>query len=104
MIPGKFVGRAALLALGIALAAGANAQQSLSEARSQRARVPSKAAAVAPKPELEAKAIDVLKATTDRLAKAQSMSFTAIVTYESPSRIGPAPVSYTHLDVYKRQS
>ncbi|WP_186405477.1 DUF2092 domain-containing protein [Candidatus Accumulibacter aalborgensis] len=94
MIPGKFVGRAALLALGIALAAGANAQQSLSEARSQRARVPSKAAAVAPKPELEAKAIDVLKATTDRLAKAQSMSFTAIVTYESPSRIGPA-LAYT---------
>ena len=99
MIPCRFVGRAALLAVGIALTTGAVAQQSLSEARSQRAKAPSKVVAPAPKPELEAKAIDLLKATTDRLAKARSMSFTAIVTYESPSRIGPALAYTTMSDV-----
>src|SRR5262245_29462318 len=43
---------------------------------------------------LEPKAIDLLKAASQRLAGARSMTFTAVVTYESPSRLGPA-LAYT---------
>jgi hypothetical protein len=43
---------------------------------------------------LEPKAIDILKASCDRLAAARAMSFTAVVSYENPSRLGP-PLVYT---------
>jgi hypothetical protein len=51
-------------------------------------------AAVATKPVLEPKAIELLKASCARLAAAHSMSFTAEVTYESPSRMG-FPLAYS---------
>ena len=38
--------------------------------------------------ELEPKAINLLKAASGRLAAARTMSFTAVVTYDSPSRLG----------------
>ena len=38
------------------------------------------------KPELEPKAIDILKAASAKLAAARTLSFTAIATYESPAR------------------
>ena len=43
---------------------------------------------------LEPKAIEILKAACDKLAVARTMSFTAVVTYESPSRLG-TPLAYT---------
>jgi len=43
---------------------------------------------------LEPKAIDILKAACDRLAAARTMRFTAVVTYENPSRLG-TPLAYT---------
>ncbi len=43
---------------------------------------------------IEPKAVEILKAACDRLAAARTMSFTAVVTYENPSRIGP-PLAYT---------
>jgi hypothetical protein len=43
---------------------------------------------------LEPKAIDILKASCSRLAAARTMNFTAVVSYESPSRLGP-PLVYT---------
>ncbi len=43
---------------------------------------------------LEPKAIDLLKAASNRLASARTMSFTAVVYYESPSRLG-TPLVYT---------
>jgi hypothetical protein len=43
--------------------------------------------------QLEPKAVEILKAACARLAAAHSMSFTAIVTYESPSRLG-FPLAY----------
>ncbi len=46
------------------------------------------------KPVLEPKALDVLKAMGERLAAAKSLSFTALVTEEHPSRLGPA-LAYT---------
>jgi hypothetical protein len=43
---------------------------------------------------LEPKALDLLKATSARLAAAKSISFTATVGYEYPSKLGP-PIVYT---------
>ena len=60
---------------------------------------PAAKAAPAVKPVLEAKAIDILKASSARLAAAKSMSFTAVVSYESQSRFGPPLVFTTKSDV-----
>jgi hypothetical protein len=46
------------------------------------------------KPVLEPKAIELLKAASNRLAAAHTMSFTAMVTEESPSRLA-IPLAYT---------
>lgn len=43
---------------------------------------------------LEPRAIELLKATSAKLAAARSMSFTAAVSYEYPSKLGP-PILYT---------
>ena len=43
---------------------------------------------------IEPKAVELLKAACGRLAAAQAMSFTAVISYESPSRLGP-PLVYT---------
>jgi hypothetical protein len=46
------------------------------------------------KPVLEPKAIELLKVASNRLAAAHAMSFTAVVTEESPSRLA-IPLAYT---------
>jgi hypothetical protein len=46
------------------------------------------------KPVLEPKAIELLKAASNLLAAAHTMSFTAVVTEESPSRLA-IPQAYT---------
>jgi hypothetical protein len=51
------------------------------------------AAVEAPSNQLEPKALEILKAMSARLAGAQGMSFTAVTTYEKPSRLGP-PLAY----------
>ena len=43
---------------------------------------------------LEPRAMDLLKAASQRLAAAKAMTFTAIVSYEHPSQLGP-PLVYT---------
>ena len=48
---------------------------------------------------LEPRAIEILKASSARLAAAKSMAFTAIVSYESPSRLGPPLVYATRSEV-----
>jgi hypothetical protein len=48
---------------------------------------------------LEPKAMDILKAACSRLAAAKSMTFTAVVSYESPSRLGTPLVYTTKTDV-----
>src|SRR5215468_5004252 len=86
--------RVALLVLGALLtAAGADAQD---KPRAPKAPTSSKAPAPTPAPALglEPRAIDLLKAASSRLAAAKSMAFTAVVTYESPSRLGP-PLAYS---------
>ncbi len=87
--------RALWLVAGIALAAGVDAQQTSPAPNAAKSAKPAaKAAAKPAPPELEPKAVDVLKAMSAKLAGAKAMSFTAIVTYESPSRLGP-PLAYT---------
>ena len=48
---------------------------------------------------IEPKAIELLKAASSRLAAARSMKFTAVISYEAPSRFGPALVYTTKSDV-----
>jgi hypothetical protein len=93
----KCLGRM-LLVLGVFLAAGDVQGAQLEPKTSTPAAKPqSKAPAV--KAVLEPKAIDLLKAMSGRLAAARSMTFTAAVTYESPSRLGPALVYTTISEV-----
>ncbi len=73
-------------------ATGAGGQQPPKAAK--HAKAPKKAAQPPPEPVLEPKAIDLLKAASSRLAAARTMTFTAVVSYENPSRLGP-PLVYT---------
>ena len=72
-----------LLALNLSLMADAMAQQ-------PAPAKPARLAAKSTQPELEAKAIDLLRAMGGALSAPRSMSFTAVATYESPSSVGPA--------------
>jgi hypothetical protein len=56
-----------------------------------------KTASTQPSPVLEPKALEILKAASDRLASARTMEFTSIETYESPSRQG-YPLVYATKD------
>ncbi len=91
--------QALLLALGVLLAAtGVGNAQTAQQAPKQATKQPAKKPAAPPptqtRPALEPKAIDILKAACGRLAAARTMAFTAVVAYESPSRLGP-PLVYT---------
>lgn len=80
---------ALLLVLG-----AAQAQQPPAAARAP-AKAPAKSKAVSPyKPVVDPRAMDVIQAMSARLAAARSMSFTATVGYEYPSKLGP-PLVYT---------
>lgn len=87
----------------IALALTMLAVTSVGAQTTQANGKPAKAARKQPAPEfkmvLEARAMDLLKATSARLAAAKSMSFTATVSYEYPSKLGPAIVYTTRYDV-----
>ena len=89
--------RASALALLICalLAVRAEAQQ---PTRPTPASAPAQSAP-ASAPALEPKAIEILKASSARLAAARTMSFTAVASYESPSRPGPPLVYTTRSDV-----
>jgi hypothetical protein len=95
MIGFEFLKRGFALALGVCVTASAMAQQMPSAPKATKSTKGSSKAAAAPAAsELEPKAVELLRAACDRLAAAKSMSFTAVVTYESPTRIGPA-LAYT---------
>ena len=100
-------GGALALAVGLLVTAGAAAQtpaadvkQAAPPAKAAKSAKPAKKPAA---PEfklvLEPRAMDLLKATSARLAAAKSMSFTAIVGYEFPSKLGPPIVYTTRYDV-----
>jgi hypothetical protein len=99
MIRFGFVRSAALFALGLMVSTVVHAQQAKHAVKMLRLHGSGNAAAPTPakqQAKLDPKAIEVLKAMSDRLAAAKSMSFTALSTYESPSRAGP-PLAYTTL-------
>jgi hypothetical protein len=80
---------------GVALMASVQAQTT---APAKTAHAPHAAPAAAA-PQLEPKAMDLLHAMSAALTGASSMSFTAVVSYESPSSVGPALVYSTSSDV-----
>jgi hypothetical protein len=95
MIRDKSLKYALLLAFGMFLATSGHAQQPQPAPQAAKsAKAPKKAAAPAVEPVLEPKALEILKAASDRLAAAHTMSFTAVISYESPSLLGP-PLVYT---------
>jgi hypothetical protein len=88
------------IAACLCLATGVNAQQPpQSQPSAKPAAKPAKSAAPTYHPGLEPHAIDILKAASARLAAAKSMTFTAVVSYESPSRLGPPLVYSTKSEV-----
>ncbi len=86
--------RWALIFVGAALLGTAALAQGSPSTAPKPAKSATKPAAQARVPLLiEQRAIDLIKATSARLAAAQSMSFTAIVDVEYPSKLGP-PLAY----------
>ena len=92
--------RTLLVVVSLLVVAGASAQQPTGTSPAP-ATTPSAPPAAAPgtAPAIEPKAIEVLKASSSRLAAARTMSFTAVVSYENPSRLGPPLVYTTRSDV-----
>jgi len=102
MIPSNKTYSLALMVLAILLAAaGTLAAQDASPSATPKQTAPSAAkkktsTPKAPAPvalELEPKAIEILKATSNKLASAHTLTFTAVETFESLSRQG-APLVY----------
>ena len=98
------LGRTFALVAGLAVAVMVSAQTPPATAPAKPA--PAKAAKPAKKATqaeyklvLEPKAMDLLKAMSAKLAGAKSMSFTAVVGYEFPSKLGPPIVHTTRHDV-----
>jgi hypothetical protein len=98
------LGRTCALVAGLAVAAMVSAQTPPATAPAKP--TPAKAANPAKKPAasdfklvLEPRAMDLLKAVSDKLAAAKTMSFTAVASYEYPSKLGPPIVYTTRYDV-----
>ncbi len=75
------------LVLGLVCLAATAFAQTAAQTKKKTAP-PAKPAPTAAPPALEPKALAILKASTDHLAAAHTMAFTAVETYESPSRQG----------------
>ena len=94
--------------LCLCFAASVGAQQAAQQAPAQPAAkaakpatkaTPKKPAVPAFKLVLEPRAMDLLKAASAKLAAANTMSFTALASYEYPSKLGPPIVYTTRYDV-----
>ncbi len=87
---------AGVIAMAVGLAAAAQGTQPAAKV----AKPPAKSTKEQPfKLVLEPRAMGLLKATSERLAAAKSMSFTANVSYEFPSKLGPPIVYVSRYDV-----
>jgi hypothetical protein len=96
------------LLLGLGLASGAAAQGTTPPSAPVQPKAAAQAKAAVPaKPRparkpadagfklvLEPRAMELLKATSERLAAARTLQFTAVAGYEYPSKLGP-PILYT---------
>lgn len=103
MIRTHSLGSTLLFAAGILFAVGSAGQQTPPAQSAPKAARPVKAlkkpTLAGPDMKLEPRAIDILKAASARLAAAKSMTFTAVISYESPSRLGPPLVYATKSEV-----
>jgi hypothetical protein len=90
-----------LLAAGVAAPPALSADTGAQAApRSKTATSTAKKKSPAPaKMVLEQRAMDMLKTASERLAAAKAMTFTAVVSYEHPSQLGPPLVYTLHYDV-----
>jgi hypothetical protein len=90
----KIFGEALLtFLLALSMVAGAASAQNTTPPAEKKTTPAKKPPATPPKPDLEPKAIELLKAVSERLAAAHTLSFTAVQLAESPTRQGP-PLAY----------
>jgi hypothetical protein len=89
----RIVGRALLMSVAALVAAGAANAQSTTPPPKKATPHAKMAPAEPSVPALEPKAIELLKATSARLAAAHTVSFTALEIFEHPSRHGH-PLAY----------
>jgi hypothetical protein len=91
-------GQITMILFGALLAApavmGQSAPQTPKVAAAKPAKTQTQNAAAPYEPGLQPKAIEILKAMSARLVAAKTMAFTAVVSYEGPSLLGP-PLIYT---------
>ncbi len=92
-----------LSALLVATAAIAQQTPAAPKAAAKPAKPRTEAAVPPFEPGLQPKAIDILKAASAKLAAAQSMAFTAVVSYEGPSLLGPPLIYSTKSEVTLRR-
>ena len=103
----RCIAHASMLAAALAFVTGAVAQTAAPAATPAKPAAPAKSAkptAKKPAPAqfklvLEPRAMDMLKVTSAKLAGAKTMSFTAVASYEYPSKLGPPIVYTTRYDV-----
>jgi hypothetical protein len=104
------IGYTVALAFATMLVSGAQAQQPAAAGDAGKAAAKPAVKASAAKPakkavvpgpaiELEPKAMAIIKAAANKLAAAKTLSFTAVVSEESPSRLGPALLYNSRYDV-----
>src|SRR5208337_1085433 len=87
--------RKALLSLAmLLLIASVALGQSAAPQAKKKPSASSKPAPAAPKLQLDPKALEILKASSDRLASAHTLSFTAVELFEHPTPQS-APLGYT---------
>ena len=84
----KILGKGLLISVLALLVISGNANAQTTAPPAKKSASQAKHAASQPVPELEPKAIELLKATSARLAAAHTISFTAVETFESQSRHG----------------
>jgi hypothetical protein len=102
MVP-SLLGKILLLGVGMAFAAGSAAQQAVATqapAKNATTVKPAKKPMLnGPDMKIEPRAINILKAMSARLAAAKAMTFTAVISYESPTRLGPPLIYATKSEV-----
>jgi hypothetical protein len=82
------------LVLAVAAAGTSSAQQPATKLSAPATQAPATGAASAPRPGIQPKAVAILKAMSEKLATAKTLSFNAVSTYESPA-VNGQPLYYT---------